>query len=238
MNNPYSQPMENYVYEKPAVFSPVELEHPTDSVALLKYRVAKVTSDVWINTAAITWQGTPWTPCSKACGTGSQNRTVFCAMKTSQETTTLTSKIDDSLCKSLVRPPTTQFCNSFHCNLECRVNEGARQVCDLYERDTRRNAADHRTRQQACEQVGCCFVPELNHSNRRSGTPGRQECYRKPFRRYAQWLEMLFSQCSASGVDVENHTAYKRPFKVTATTTIFLLVRSIGPSPFSRSLWP
>ena len=218
--NPFGKPIKVYSYSKPAVFSPVELEHPTTMAGLAKYR-AGTSANVLINAKAITWGGTPWSICSLPCGTGVQRRQVFCAQRTANQTKanaksgaeesfSLSQKIDDGLCVGMNKPTTERWCNQFHCDLECRVDAvRARLPCHQYQQDTRRNAIEFRTRQQACEQNGCCFVRSLDESKRMSAAP-TSECYAKPFQPYTMWMEMGFGQCSADGTIVGDPALYGR----------------------------
>ena len=98
----------------------------------------------------------------------------------------------------MVKPPAERSCNQFHCDLECRVDDTrSRLPCHLYERDTRKDAVDFRLREQACEQVGCCFVRELSESARLV-TSARHECYAKPWRVYSMWMEMSYASTALS----------------------------------------
>lgn len=51
---PFGRAVKNYSYTKPAVFNPVELEHPTTAGELLRFNVSKVTENVLINAKAVT----------------------------------------------------------------------------------------------------------------------------------------------------------------------------------------
>ena len=119
----------------------------------------------------------------------------------------ITQKIDEALCARIPKPLSIRTCNQHHCNLECRVEKAEdRLPCHTYQRDTRRDAVDFRTRRQACEQVGCCFVPEPVEWKRlqdlQSGGSGAQhECYAKPFRVYPMWMEMAYQTCPMEGID-------------------------------------
>ena len=205
---PYGRPVTRYPFDYTARWTPVEMEHPVLSAQLAAFEVSKVDTAVLINSNAITWSSTPWSACSKSCGSGVQNRTNFCSLRgllddrtATLKTASLSEAIDASLCHGQAEPASTQFCNEFHCDLECRV-DAERSSCYSYQQDTRRNAVDFRTRQQACEQVGCCFVPQLDPAKRSmSNAP---ECYTKPFRLFSSWVEMPYEQCSSAGLVMPN----------------------------------
>jgi hypothetical protein len=95
----------SHSYVQPALFTPVEYEHPVHSSELQSFVVASVPGDVFLRRDAFGWQGTPWTTCTQPCGTGSQTRTVFCGP---HRLPTLEHAIDDSYCDATLRLPDTQ----------------------------------------------------------------------------------------------------------------------------------
>ena len=72
--------------------------------------------------------------------------------------------IDDSYCDIEFKIVDSQFCNMFHCDLQCRQPD-ARESCYLYTQDTRSESLVVSIRQAACEEVGCCFVANPNIKN-------------------------------------------------------------------------
>ena len=239
---PYGRAEASIDYVKPAVFTAVELDHPSSSTALASFAPSRIDANVLVNAKAITWGGTPWTTCSVPCGTGLQYRTVFCAMRTAaqidedpeDQVFSLEQQVDDALCARLVKPPEERSCKQYHCDLECRVDETrSRLPCHLYERDTRKDAVDFRTRQQACEQNGCCFVRELSESTRLE-SDAKHECYAKPWRVYPMWMEMSYDTCSIDGLEAPEPRNMTRlyqestPPKITLIGQVMQLGTSIG----------
>ena len=58
----------------PAVFTPVEYDHPAFSGEFSSFTVASVGDGVFLRRDAYAWGATPWTTCSKQCETGTQTR--------------------------------------------------------------------------------------------------------------------------------------------------------------------
>ena len=108
--------------------------------------------------------------------------------------------IDDIFCSAVPRIPATRYCNQFHCDLECRVDSDSVQMpCTPYQALGTREINNVFARQQTCERLGCCFVPELDPTKRNGPTP-KLECYTKPFRIYSSWVPLAWEQCSANGM--------------------------------------
>ena len=189
---PYGRPVKAYhpketTYGK-AVFTPVEYEHPANAADLFSFQPLNVPKDIFLRSDAFKWVGTPWSSCNKACGTGVQNRTVFCAPLSSP---VLSKQVDDSYCSWAPKLPSSQYCNMFHCDLQCRKDVG-RRACSLYASDNRRNSISVDIRRRACEFYHCCFVADPTPNANRE-----YECYEQPHDEYKEWISLPFGKCSA-----------------------------------------
>jgi len=203
-DEPHGKPVSTSGYDAavetasgPAVFTPVEYEHPTSSLQLADFVVGSVPREVWIKSAAYDWKGTPWSTCSKACETGVQERMVFCAHVANAVSD---AAVDDAWCDGAgAKPETSQACNQFSCDAQCVLPAANRSACALYEMDTRKDSSAVEIRESACKTVGCCFVPDPDAPD--GMADGALECYAQPHTTYAEWVSLPFKPCSASCVD-------------------------------------
>ena len=188
-----------------AVFSSVEYDHPVNRSGLQNFIATNVPSSHFIRTAQFRWFGTPWSGCvdgqgePKECGTGINRRKVFCA---SVENATLPAAVNPSLCNPETRIPDKQYCNSFHCELQCRQDSN-RATCLRFDRDERRAATSTEIRRTVCESYGCCFVHDPTPDNLRK----EPECYEKPRRLVPEWISMPYGGCSRNCNPVQSESA-------------------------------
>lgn len=167
---------------------------------LFNYKLENVLTDYFLRNGAFKWVGTPWTTCNKPCGTGQQNRTVICAPLNSP---VIADKTDDSYCDWEPKIAETQYCNMFHCELQCRQDVG-RRPCALYQADERRNAPVPDIRRLTCEFYGCCFVP--NPGSEPDSSLREAECYAQPHLNYQEWIPLPYGECTRSCVHKDDNT--------------------------------
>ena len=63
---------------KTAPYTSVEYDHPVELNSLQSFAVSSMESEFYLKNNYFNWRGTPWTTCSKPCGTGIQSRYVYC----------------------------------------------------------------------------------------------------------------------------------------------------------------
>ena len=175
----------------PVTYTPVEFEHPVTIKDLITFKVSSVKGSTFERLKFKRWVGTPFSSCSKPCGVGVMHRKISCVMIGSVVNVT----IPDSECAHLPKPPEMEYCNKFHCELQCR-QDTKRRSCAMYEADDRRRSSQFLIRQQTCEGFGCCFVPKPWISDFERAGPGESECYEAPRLEYPQWVPLSFGECS------------------------------------------
>lgn len=174
------------------VFSPVELNHPVTRGELTSgFLAANVPKSTFILERKFVWHATPWSTCSKPCGNGYQNRTVYCV---SAKSALYANRVEGLHCSGAgEKPHDFRVCNSFHCKPQCRA-DSAREQCYLYQRDERRKNVHPSIRQATCEAHGCCF---LEHGDALNVSSREFECYAQPHVDYAEWDVHPWTKCSA-----------------------------------------